>query len=184
MKVIQQDWSKIRNQLWNKKQRRNKAKCSEIDIWLKFGKMHWTDTEVFSSSSNRLFFHGKLQTIDMLLNLHIYPRSNNCIFSLILSNKAWHYDHSEKIATLLCLCFKTMKHHLLWFVSCCLLNMVVAQLLLLCMLHCEPNTSQALDKWKCIGSIWQIADIIEMDLELVWPVTVKQPFSHMEEANV
>lgn len=84
MKVIQQDWSKIRNQLWNKKQGSNKAKRSEIDIWLKLGKMHRTNT---------IFFFK--QEICNFICIFIF-RCNNYICSFIFSNKAWQqYDHDK-----------------------------------------------------------------------------------------
>lgn len=62
MKVIQQDWSKIRNQLQNKKQGSNEAKHSEIDISLKLDEMHWVDTESIFFTSIKQIFQVKLQT--------------------------------------------------------------------------------------------------------------------------
>lgn len=86
MKVIQQDWSKIRNQLWNKKRGSNKAKCSEIDIWLKLGKKQWTDTKsIFSHQLDRYFKENFKQKIHNFIYTFIF-RSNDYILSLIFSH--------------------------------------------------------------------------------------------------
>lgn len=97
MKVIQQDWGKIRNQLWNKKQGSNKAKCSETDIWLKLGKMPWRD------KSKSICFHQLVrflrenfkQEICNFIYIFIF-RSTSCIFRFIFSNKA-RYNNMNTI---------------------------------------------------------------------------------------